>query len=142
MNSDCDRMKDQIADLVTGILSEAQVQEVEQHLKECAACRDYAQALKNEDVLLTEFVTDMDTDMTSRQERLLQAMDCFCRPRQTENLSTRRRIMKSPITRIAAAALIIIAVTLGLFEFIGTGPTSGVVWADFKQLIGERDGTI
>jgi hypothetical protein len=41
----------------------------------------------------------------------------------------RRTLMKSPITKFAAAAVIIIAVTLGLFEFSGTGTTSGVVWA-------------
>jgi hypothetical protein len=41
----------------------------------------------------------------------------------------RRTIMKNPITKFAAAALIIIAVTLGLFEFSGTGTTPGVVWA-------------
>ena len=47
---------------------------------------------------------------------------------RTESI-LRRTLMKNPITKFAAAALIIIAVTLGLFEFIGTGPTSGVVWA-------------
>jgi len=41
----------------------------------------------------------------------------------------RRTIMKSRMTKFAAAAVIIIAITLGLFEFIGTGTTSGVVWA-------------
>jgi len=37
--------------------------------------------------------------------------------------------MKHPMTQFAAATVIIIAITLGLFEFIGTGTTSGVVWA-------------
>jgi len=41
----------------------------------------------------------------------------------------RRTIMKNPMTKLAAAAVIVIAVTLGLFEFSGTGTTSGVVWA-------------
>lgn len=86
MNSICEKMKDQIADLVTGILSEAQMQKLEQHLNECAACRDYAQALKNEDALLTKFVSDMDTDMTSRQERILQAIDRSGLSKQTDTL--------------------------------------------------------
>jgi outer membrane lipoprotein-sorting protein len=45
----------------------------------------------------------------------------------------RRTIMKSPITKFAAAVVIIIAVTLGLFEFSGSGTTSGVLWAKVME---------
>ncbi len=133
MNSDCERMKDRIADLVTGILSEAHIQEVEQHLSECNACRDYAQALKNEDALLTKYAADMDTDMTSRQERLLQAVDRSCQSRRIRTFSIRRTIMKSPITRIAAAAVIFIACLTGLLLLRSTG--SGVALADVMERI-------
>ena len=107
-------MKDQIADLVSGILSEAQMQKLQQHLNECAACRDYALTLKNEDTLLTEFFAEMDTDMIERQERVLQAIDRSCASIPTETLSIRRIIMKNPITKLAAAAAIIIAVLLSI----------------------------
>ena len=40
-------------------------------------------------------------------------------------------IMKSPVTKVSAAAVVVIAVAvLGLFEFVRTDSTSGVVWAD------------
>jgi outer membrane lipoprotein-sorting protein len=45
----------------------------------------------------------------------------------------RRTIMKNPITKFAAASVIIIAVALGLFEFSGTGTTSGVVWSQVME---------
>lgn len=45
----------------------------------------------------------------------------------------RRTIMKSPITKFAAAAIIIIAVTLGLFEFRGNGNGSSIVWAEVLE---------
>ena len=138
MNSDCERMKDQIADLVTGILSEARVQEVEQHVKECAACWDYARALKNEDALLTEFVADVNTDMASRQERLLQTIDRSCRSRQTENLSIRRSIMKSPITKIAAAAVIIIAVMLSIHLWNKSTPKAYAFTQTVEAMQGKR----
>jgi len=136
MNSDCERMKDQIADLVTGILSEAQVQEVELHLSECNVCRDYAQALKNEDALLTEFVADMDTDMTSRQERLLQTIDRSCQSKQIETLPIRRIIMKSPITKLVAAAVIIASVLIVASQFGGSG--TSVAWG---EVIGRLDAS-
>ncbi len=45
----------------------------------------------------------------------------------------RRTIMKSPITKLAAAAVIIAVVVLGLFEFVKTENTSGVLWAEVLE---------
>jgi hypothetical protein len=53
-----------------------------------------------------------------------------------------RIIMKSPITKLAAAAVIIVLVVMGLFEFIGTDKTSGVVWADVVSKLGASRGLI
>jgi len=54
----------------------------------------------------------------------------------------RRTIMKSPITKLAAAAVIIALVVLGLFEFIGTESTSGVVWAEVARKVEASRGLI
>lgn len=111
MNSDCEKIQDQIADLVTGTLSPEDTQKLHQHLDECSSCRDYMHALKNEDMLLTQLFTDMDIDMIERQERVLQAMDRSCTARSIKTNPTRKIIMKNPITKLAAAAVIIIAIT-------------------------------
>jgi len=124
MNSDCEKMKDQIADLVTGILSEAQEQKLRQHLAECSACRDYTDALQNEDALLTEYVEKMDTDMTHRQERLLQTIDRSCQSRGMNTPSIRRIIMENPMTKYAAAAAIIVGVVLTLSIWDKTTPVA------------------
>ena len=50
--------------------------------------------------------------------------------------------MKNPITKLAAAAVIIVLVVLGLFEFIGTENTSGVVWAEVVRKVGASRGLI
>ena len=124
MNSICEMMKDQIADLVTGILPDTQVHVLERHLDECAACRDYARALKKEDMSLTKFFAKIDSDMASRQERLLQAIDRSGPSRQSYSLSIRRIIMKSLITKLAAAAVIIVGVALLLTILDTTTPTA------------------
>jgi len=136
MNSICEMMKDQIADLVTGILSEAQMQKLHQHLNECAACRDYARELKKEDILLTKFVSDM--DMTSRQERVLQAIDGSCATMPIETLSIRKTIMKSPITKLAAAAAIIIAVMLSINPWDNSTPTAYAFEQTVEAMQGKR----
>ena len=53
-----------------------------------------------------------------------------------------RTIMKSPIIKSAAAAVIIALVVLGLFEFIGTENTSGVVWAEVTRKVEASRGLI
>jgi hypothetical protein len=114
MSSDCETMKSQIADLVTGVLSEAEVQKLRQHLKQCAACCDYARALKKEDALFTEFVEKTNSTVKRRQERLSQAIAYSCQSSHIETLSIRRTIMKSPITKYAAAVVIVGAVMLSI----------------------------
>ena len=127
MSSDCQKIKDQIADLVTGILSEAQMQKLEQHLNECTACRDYARTLKDEDMLLTEFFAKIDTNITHQQERVLQAINHSDVSKQSETHLIRRTIMRSPITKLAAAAVIAIIV-LGGITFWPSGSSENKEW--------------
>ncbi len=53
-----------------------------------------------------------------------------------------RITMKSPIVKLAAAAVIIVLVVLGLFEFIGTENTSGVVWAEVARKVQSSRGVV
>lgn len=77
-------------------------------------------------------------------ENLLKEFDVTDRQQKAPIAPTnqRRILMKSPITKIAVAATIIIAVTFGLFEFIGINDTSGVVWAEVAQKIQGTMGMI
>ncbi|MHC4426581.1 MAG: hypothetical protein ACYSYV_10850 [Planctomycetota bacterium] len=50
--------------------------------------------------------------------------------------------MKSPITKLAAAAVVIALVVLGLLEFIGTENSSGVVWAEVARKVKASRGLI
>ena len=56
-------------------------------------------------------------------------------------LNLRSNIMKSSITKLAAAAVIIVLVVLGLFEFIDTGSTSSIVWAEVAQKVEASRGS-
>lgn len=55
---------------------------------------------------------------------------------------TRRTIMRNSITRLAAAAVVIAVISLGIFEFGGTGTKSGVVWAEVVQKVQTNPGVI
>jgi len=73
---------------------------------------------------------------------VLRALEESKQPSALTWPNIRRTIMKSPITKLAAAAVIITVVALGLFEFIGTGSTSGVVWAEVAKKVQASRGVI
>lgn len=75
-------------------------------------------------------------DVLNTQEKSKKTKSAFVLP------NIRRTIMKSPITKLAAAAVIIVLVVLGLFEFIGTENTSGVVWAEVAQKVEASRGSV
>jgi len=112
MKSECERNKDKIADYVSGLLPESEIKELQQHLNDCSTCSEYAHVLKDEDKLLTELFSEIDSDMEARQEGVLQTISSISQTEQNETISIWRIIMKKPITKLAAAAVIIIAVSL------------------------------
>jgi len=88
-----------------------------------------------------------DTTSAKMDERVLGDVLCALEESKKNKSAAskpkiRRTIMKNPITKLAAAAVIITAVALGLFEFIGTGSTSGVVWAEVAKKVQASRGVI
>jgi hypothetical protein len=134
MNSVCDKMRDYIADMVTGTLSQEQARLLNQHLSQCPTCRNYAHQLKEEDLLLSELFTNISADMANRQQRVLEAVESCCLPKQSKPLLIWRTIMRSRITKFAAAAAIIVAALLGI-HFIGNPLGSNVTFAQVIQPI-------
>lgn len=56
--------------------------------------------------------------------------------------SVRSIIMRNSYVRLALAAVVVLAVVLGLAEFLGTGTGSGVVWAQVAQQVDHSRGVI
>lgn len=52
----------------------------------------------------------------------------------------RRMIMKNTIVKLAIAAVLVAVVGIGIVEFLGTGGTSGVVWADVAKNVQASPG--
>jgi hypothetical protein len=52
------------------------------------------------------------------------------------------KIMKSHITKLAAFAAVIVLVVLGLFEFLSSDSSSGIVWAEVAQKVEVSRGVI
>jgi hypothetical protein len=118
MSDKCHGFRSRIADFVTGVLSEQDRRELQEHLSVCPPCRDYLEALKREDASLAEHFAGIEEDMAVRQERALQMIECFHTNARTNTIW--RRIMKNRYSRLAIAAAILVLAAVALIILDGS----------------------
>jgi outer membrane lipoprotein-sorting protein len=133
VNRDCRRTRDDIADLLAGMLAGRQARALEEHLAQCSTCRDYARALTEEDRWLTDLFAQVDAHMTYQQERVIGALARAGTARQMSNPGLGRIIMKNKRPSLVAAAVLVAAALIGTYAFVGSGNGTGVVWGAVVQ---------
>ena len=138
--NDCQNRREEITALVLGELESKAVVELRRHIESCETCQSLYQAMTDEEVTIRsafgaiadrgEFVEnslierlDEKNKVTSRAEAGLEKT----------NKIIWRIIMTSPITKIAAAAVIIIAVLVGAFQI--SCSMESVAWAKVVENI-------
>ncbi len=119
----CAEIKELLAAYIEDLLDEQKKRSVAEHLKGCVACQaelkdltDFRNRLvKNGSILAKSDLEDgvMNRIVREQNARLNAVSEAGIA------LKIRRIIMKSPITRLAAAAVIIIAVIAGVSQFFG-----------------------
>jgi hypothetical protein len=114
MSNDCRKFRDQIADFVTDVLPEPDSRELQEHLGRCVDCRDYLQALQQEDASLTGYFEGIDEDMACRQERALQMIECSRTKEKRHTIPIWREIMRNRYSRLATAAAILVLAAVAL----------------------------
>ena len=104
--------------------------------------------MRNEDRFENIVRKDLDvraSDATYDRMRGI-VLDAHGPSRKTESAATpifaRRTIMRNPIVKLAAAAVVLVALGLGVFEFVSTGSNSGVVWAEVARRVDASSGFI
>jgi anti-sigma factor RsiW len=112
MNSDCEKMRDRIADLITGTLAETEAQAVAQHIGKCAACREYGQALEEEDRLLGSFIAGFGAEMGRRELEAIGAVRQLDTGARSGRVNPLRMQLKRVLVKHAAAAVVVVVVGL------------------------------
>jgi outer membrane lipoprotein-sorting protein len=114
----CAKCKELLVVYLEGLLDESAKQEVTKHLNECRNCQEELEQITNlQSRLVKNGVTvaqsNLEDDVMNRivheQNERLKAVS-----KAGEGLNIRRIIMKSKITRVAAAAVIIFAALIGI----------------------------
>jgi hypothetical protein len=119
----CTECKEMLAAYIEGLIEDIERVELEEHLNRCPLCRQELSEFKALHQKLTESSrnwqqTDLENDVINRvireqNERLRQTS------RVNRRLDIWRTIMTSRITKLAAAAVIMIAVLFGIGRFFG-----------------------
>jgi len=140
-----EQINDMLVDYVLGELSDQQSSQVEAHLTECQDCDGQAKRLKT----LLESTEQM-SDLSAGRQMCDSAKKALFETIVNEEMKepttrptidlvfTWRTIMKSRITKVAAAAVIIIAVLIGL-DFLGGPDMANVAWAEVTRRVGQAD---
>jgi predicted anti-sigma-YlaC factor YlaD len=135
----CAECKELLVAYVEGLLDETEKRSVAQHLKDCAACGAELEEInnlrrrliQNGKTLAHSDLEDKVLDRIVREQNVrLKAAD-----KAGIALKIRKIIMKSPIAKLAAAAVIIIAVIVGINHFIGPVNVTSVALADVLERI-------
>jgi len=135
----CAECKELLVGYMEGLLDETEKRSVAQHLKDCAVCRA---ELKETSNLRSRLVNNGKTLAQANLEdvvleRIIREQNVRLKAASKigASLNIRRIIMKGPITKMAAAAAIIIAVLIGINQ-LGSGT---VTFADvIKPILNAR----
>jgi prepilin-type processing-associated H-X9-DG protein len=114
MDNPCEKTQDQLADYILGILSAEEVNAVSEHTGRCPKCRQYIQALKDENRILVQFGEDLEATMAARQDKVIEALSRSVPTARRKELSVWGTIMKSRRRKLVTAAVIAIAVLVPL----------------------------
>jgi outer membrane lipoprotein-sorting protein len=123
----CAECKELLVAYVEGLLDESQEKTVSEHLKDCQSCRAEASELKALQGRLVKNGKALSENQLEDKvlNRIIQEQNVRLKTARKagEGLRLRRIIMKSKITRMAAAAAIIFAVLIGIYSLTGGTPT-------------------
>jgi hypothetical protein len=134
----CSEYKELLVEYIEGLLDESRKQQVEEHLNNCPDCRAEVQQLTNiHDRLVNNGKNTAQSNLENKvMDRIVreQNVQLKAAAKAGSALKLRRTFMKSPLTKIAAAAVIIIAAGILLIPIGGN-----VTWAQvIKPILNAR----
>ncbi len=134
----CEKCKEQLVGYAEGLLTESQKQILASHLKECPSCRAELAELTNLRKRITangKAFRQIDLEDTILN-RIVQQQSIKLRKssKQDKQIQLWRKIMSMKITKLTAAAVIIIGIFWGL-TFIGGPDMASIAFADVLEHI-------
>jgi hypothetical protein len=118
MKNDCEKIQEQIADFMAGVLSAQEAQTVQSHIDGCAACKRYLEAMQRDGLLLDDFAESMQPAVGRVEQAVKAAIETATIRRSSRCIETLTRIVASRVARFAVATVLLISV----------GFSAGLAW--------------
>lgn len=138
MDKTCGQYQDFLVDYNLGILSDEDTDSLNEHLNGCPECREYLQALEKQKRLLSQFEDYLQAKIEAQQQKVIETI-AGKKQELALRISLWRTIMKNPGVKIAAAAIIIGAILIGINHFGGSVGVTGVAWGKLAERINKID---
>jgi len=100
--------------------------ELQRHISHCHACREYLEALQADDKLLSRFAETMQPRVARLENKVIEVLNRVTSKEAVSSILIWIRVLKSRITRLAAAAVLLISL----------GYVGG--WASARWLLGTK----
>ncbi|UCF14373.1 MAG: zf-HC2 domain-containing protein [Phycisphaerales bacterium] len=110
MNEECERMKDKMADHLFDGLGAQDREALNKHLAGCSKCAEHFQKLGDERALLREFSEKVGAETQRRKEAMAEVIKRCDLSKRARITSGWGAIVLSPAAKLAAAAVLLIAV--------------------------------
>jgi hypothetical protein len=110
MKSVCNKVQEQIPELIAGTLPAEKAAELSRHIDDCPACREYLNALQADDKLLAGFAESLRPSMAAVEEKVVSALGDERVSERVRSTPMGRTILSSSVKKFAAAAMLLIGV--------------------------------
>ena len=138
----CEKCKEFLVAYAEDLLAESQKQAIESHLKSCPPCRaELTQLIVLRDRLAANGKALAESDLENKVlNRILQEQSSKLRKvsKSNKQIQLWRTIMKSRITKLAAAAVVIIGVLVAVSHFAGSIDVASITFADVQKSIDSK----
>jgi hypothetical protein len=114
MEKNCENIQQQIPEFITGTLPAEKTAELQHHIDQCPKCSKYLEALQADDKLLGDFAEAMQPRVARLENNVIDALQSKLLEKPGRAVSILRTVLKSPIARFAAAAVLLIS-----FGYVG-----------------------
>jgi len=143
--NDCQKRREAITAFALGELEHRAADELKKHIDTCETCRSLYHALVDEEETIRSAFKAIADRSETLQNSLVKQLDkhdlsvaqIYIRSRKTVKVIL-SAIMKSPITKIAAAAVIVIAVMIVIQQFSVPIDVTNVALADVQEAFLEQ----
>jgi anti-sigma factor RsiW len=145
----CDRVKEHIADYLAGALSRTEAEELDEHLAQCAACKQETAALSETWEMLGLLDEELEQPSAQMRPRFYQSLEAYRQGLESAApVPARRRFFDwgaggwaaSPAFRLAwSAALLIVGIGIGIGAGVGVSQWMGGRDRGRTELAGLQD---